>query len=81
MLRVKLLQIEDIVDRFKLLFVRRGLRIKKMNMLNVSALIYTQHWYDTVNSSQSEHRFHTHTKELKKFERMLEKKLFHKSGY
>jgi hypothetical protein len=46
-----------------------------MSLLIINALFFAQRWRDAVNASQSDHRFHSHTKEEReRFERMLERR-------
>jgi hypothetical protein len=46
-----------------------------MNFMDARALLFTQNWNESVNSSMARHRFRTHSKEeLECFERMLTKR-------
>ena len=43
-----------------------------MSLLSINALFFARRWREAVASSQSDHRFHSHTKEEREcFERML----------
>jgi serine protease inhibitor len=55
--------------------VRRPAKEHKMSLLIINAIFFTQRWREAVTAGQSDHRFHSHTKEEReRFDRMLRRR-------